>query len=103
MLACASLFGRTKAPPRDLSSEEITVYYAAVVEYISNQLLAPSTAHFGSIEETGFKARDSRVGGNVNVELRVDAQNAFGAMLRKTYYCTVRPNSKIVPILCFDR
>jgi len=80
---------RQREPEPDHRTEEEILRPAAVVaeRWVLNHLLAPSTATI----------HPARLHSRVRVEqfsyifaVEVDAQNAFGAMLRKTFYVAVR-------------
>ncbi|WP_347839296.1 hypothetical protein [uncultured Draconibacterium sp.] len=64
--------------------------YLYAKELVKAQLKAPSTAKFAS-----FIKGEAKVGqydnGNYQVIMWVDAQNSFGAMLRKTYQVDLKP------------
>jgi hypothetical protein len=64
-------------------------------EFISRQLKAPGAAEFPSIV---WNASDVRVvelpGGGHRVTAWVDAENAFGAKLRKSWVCELRETSR---------
>lgn len=55
--------------------------------YLQNLLKSPSSAKFPSTSQTAITELD-----NMTFEIRsyVDAQNSFGAMLRKYYYCKIQ-------------
>lgn len=88
------------AEKRVISDEEAHNAYDLAVQKMYSELKAPSTAHWSSFEQAVIKPA---LFGQVRVELAVDAQNSFGAMLRNTWSCTVskpKKNGKYV-VLCF--
>ena len=56
--------------------------------FISKRLNAPGSADWSGPSETGF---EKRADGSYLVWGWVDAQNSFGAKLRKSYRCEVAP------------
>lgn len=63
--------------------------YTTAQELIKSQLKAPSTAEFckwDDVKRTYFENDTYRV------QLWVDAQNSFGAMIRETYQVDLKPN-----------
>lgn len=60
--------------------------YRTATNYVSEQLKAPSTAHFSPIEKSGVKFD----AGHIRVSGYVDSQNSFGAMLRSKYTIWMR-------------
>lgn len=56
-------------------------------QFVEQQLVAPSTAKFGNYRESIVASQDND---EFHVIGQVDAQNSFGAMLRKTYFCNIR-------------
>lgn len=57
--------------------------------FVEDRLRAPATADFASITETQVDTVDADAG-VYEVRSHVDAQNAFGAMIRNSYTCRVR-------------
>ncbi len=56
--------------------------YVAAKKFIKQRLKAPSTAKFESVT----KCKITDVGNNIfYVHIKVDAQNSYGAMIRKTF------------------
>jgi hypothetical protein len=75
-------------PPRQ-DSDESAIVLAKI--YVNAGLKAPSTSKFSGIYvETAY---DEKKGKTINVRGYVDAQNGFGAMLRKNFYCQFKPVS----------
>jgi hypothetical protein len=68
-----------KAPGTNMTSAQIMAE-----DFVRNQLKAPSTAKFGGQTVMHIGGESYRVTGYV------DAENAFGARLRKVFVCTVR-------------
>lgn len=54
-------------------------------DYVKDRLKAPSTAEFPFLADRITKVSD----GHYLVESHVDAQNSFGAKLRRDYYCDI--------------
>ncbi len=76
----ASLLGAAQV--RQLTDDEMWEAWRQSANYISARLKVPSTAFIFGIEDTQF----ARSGKNaVRVRLTVDAQNAYGVMLRNHY------------------
>ena len=73
---------------RQLSDEEIQTAYNVAVNKISTLLKAPATAVYAPIKEARFKPLR---GNQIAVDLYVDAQNSFGAMVRESWGCSVSP------------
>ena len=102
LLIMASLCVAEKKPPRVLTDEERQVAYNVSVKKILSGLKAPSTAHWSSFEEASIKPAMLN---QIRVELEVDAQNSFGAMLRNTWSCAVAgPNKRgLYNVNCFEK
>jgi hypothetical protein len=86
---------RARAEERASQEEQQQAYYMAK-QFITNRLKAPSTAKFPSPydrNESGITTVQLP-GGAYRVSAWVDAQNAFGAMLRKRWVCEVKPSQK---------
>lgn len=66
--------------------DEIYIY---AENYVKRNILTPSTAEFA-----GYDNPDTKIinlgDGNYSVSSYVDCQNAFGAMVRSKFYCTVK-------------
>lgn len=76
--------GPTKTPSPDPFAA-----WVMCEQFVENQLVAPSTAEFGSFDRNNV----DYLGNSEYLVLNyVDAQNSFGAVLRKTYLCKVRDN-----------
>ena len=58
----------------------------------AKQLRAPSTAKFPSITSQGVSSKHEG-GGVYDVHGYVDAQNAFGAMIRTNWKCNIKENN----------
>lgn len=54
-------------------------------DYVRDRLKAPSSAEFPFFADRTTKVAD----GHYIVESHVDAQNSFGAKLRRDYYCDI--------------
>jgi hypothetical protein len=63
--------------------------YDAAVKFITGRMLTPSTAKFCSIDEEKFGLDES---GMKAMDGWVDAQNAFGAMIRSNFRAVFRRN-----------
>lgn len=81
MLAAFGVFNSTP-PDGDKSSAE-----AMCEKFVSKQLRAPATAKFSGMDDTSIAPLGDRQWKAVGY---VDAQNAFGALIRNDYSCTVR-------------
>ncbi len=75
-------------PAKTLTADERQAAYNVSVQRISGFLKAPATAQFTPVQEAVFSTGK---GDTIDVRLNVDAQNSFGAMLRKGWYCRVGP------------
>jgi hypothetical protein len=85
-LIAVTMMAKSPKLKRELSQTEIELAYDEAVNHIYEELKAPSTAHFGPIEETQFQPKGKN---GVYVVIWVDAQNSYGAMLRQTYHCSL--------------
>jgi hypothetical protein len=56
-------------------------------EFVKERLVAPSTAEFGKYSEDNVLVMENNQYGVLGY---VDAQNSFGAMLRKEYACIMQ-------------
>lgn len=65
----------------------VTMVTNACQAAVTQRLKAPRTAQFASVGETRVNAM--RPGERYDVVSHVDAQNAFGALIRKRYRCEV--------------
>lgn len=63
-------------------------------EFVKRDLKAPASAEFPYITAEGVSSRPTTANGRCafNVVTYVDAQNSFGAKLRKTYMVTLAPD-----------
>ena len=66
-------------------------------DFVKQQLRSPSTANFPGVTDPGVSSNsttlpDGRCG--FNVYLYVDAQNAFGGIVRQNFLVTVAPDSE---------
>lgn len=85
----------TVMPTSDLgaiTSDLTTLYsaYSACQEFVKDRLKAPSTASFPSFLLNSDEIRYSQTGEHITLAAWVDAQNAFGAMLRTNFTCEVK-------------
>lgn len=98
------MFGQQK-PQVTLTQAEKQDAYNTIVAYLMKTLNTPLTARFQPVEETHIEARQwspvvfrrSHVFTTVYVEIEVDAQNPFGAMLRRRFSCNIESDSKAKP------
>lgn len=65
--------------------------YRAAVVVITQRMLTPATAHFCTVSEAGFGADPS---GNAVMIGWVDAQNAFGALIRSHFKAVFRKDDQ---------
>lgn len=79
-VACNSIRSRNTSGPSDLDAQSICH------TFVERQLKAPSSAEFSG-------DRVTHSGSTWTVKGSVDAQNSFGAMLRKSYTCVVTPTN----------
>lgn len=70
----------------DMSGQKSTAWLACQ-EAVKKRLLSPATAHFPDYSSSSV--RGGALSGQYVVVSHVDAENAFGALLRKLWYCTV--------------
>jgi hypothetical protein len=79
-------FMSQSSSPSSSSPSDIDAHVMAR-SFVRDRLVAPSTADFSSLADT----KVTPLGGNRwSVSGWVDAQNAFGAKLRRRYSCTLR-------------
>ena len=64
--------------------------FGACQNFVSNRLKSPSSAHFAHVWNSTITA-DGTGDGSYTVVSHVDAQNGFGATLRTSFVCQVRP------------
>lgn len=102
LLLLTSVCVGEKKPPRELTDEEKHNAYELSVKQIYSELKAPSTARWSNFEQAVIKPA---MFNQISVEIQVDAQNSFGAVLRNSWSCTVNgPNKKgLYHLLCFER
>lgn len=79
------LFGSSDSP-RSGSSDHSVMAFVHCKDFVRARLRAPSTADFPFLD----RQVTSPAAGTFVVVSYVDAQNAFGAMIRNNYRCTVR-------------
>ena len=78
--------GNSPAPPQ----HEAVEAYVVCQQFVEDQLRAPSTAEFGGPYS---QVTTHNGGGEYTVRTYVDAENAFGAMIRNDFTCTVQHTS----------
>ena len=93
----ATAFAGDKRP---LTDDEMRNAYRVSVDWIYQHLKAPTSAHFADETEARF-ARSRK--DSIDVKLYVDAQNAYGAMLRKGWLCRVSPRDGAYGVVCIER
>lgn len=95
---------RIRAAEQKAEIEKRVAYGAFYIAqtFVSNRLAAPSTADFADFRESHVY----RSGEGFTVESYVDAQNAFGAKMRKRYIAKVKPvgddNWRLVSLIGLD-
>lgn len=79
------------SPPEDKSMTPSQIAWYGCREHIERNLKSPKTAEFQLFSEYGIKKINDRI---YDVNIYVDAQNSFGAMIRSKFYCSVELSGK---------
>jgi len=80
----------TPAPADQSSAHEPVEAYVVCQQFVEDRLRSPSTAEFGGPYS---QVTTHNGGGEYTVRTYVDAQNAFGAMIRNNFTCVVQHTS----------
>ena len=90
LLAIIPILGGKTNITQHTDEDNMKVAYQVSQRFVSRHLKAPATADFPYYDSSFVKVRAKEEKGIIfDVSAYVDAQNAFGAKLRKNYECAI--------------